>query len=152
MFGGLTPMKTILRPLTLIFTLMLAVSITRLIETYDGFSEKGRGSIVMCDGTGLGGITLYRSHDGKDLAHSTVRFSSTEEAEMCFQSIAYKPYISESETIYNSERKMTGERIILLDPQTQLAEIMYLDGKRIDVIQSTSMEHVLAYEKRKTKY
>lgn len=71
---------------------------------------------------------------------------------MCFQSIAYKPYISESETIYNSERKMTGERIILLDPQTQLAEIMYLDGKRIDVIQSTSMEHVLAYEKRKTKY
>lgn len=138
---------TAIRTAALCFATIFGILVTNSFwMIFTGFTEKGTGSFGMCEGTGFGSFSLYRSHDGEDLSWSTIRFESTDDAVECFQSTAYKPYTTESETIYDSERKYVGEKIILLEPTTQVGEIMVLEGNRINIFRSSSLKHALIFE------
>ena len=125
-------------------------------RAYIRFEEVGMGSIRMEPG-GRGGFSAYRASDGVNLNVSKLRFQSTEDAAKAFEQVMgdSKKIISREFVDDRDGKAVVGERVFALFPADDGREwpmMVCLDGTTLYQIASTSLRHILIFEKRHRRY
>jgi hypothetical protein len=133
-----------------------------LLATYAGnrvyvhFERVATGSTAM-QPNGRGGVTSYRASDGVNLIFEHLDFPSTEDAAAAFERV-----IGDTDKIINREfvrdregQRIVGERVLALFPADDGKEwpmMVCLDGSKLYRITSTSLRHILIFEKQHRRY
>lgn len=142
-----------------------ALSITCLIgcaatyvfnRVYVRFEKVAMGSIRMESG-GRGSVSSYLASDGVNLSFGQVDFPSAEEATKAFeQGLKVSNKIISREFVRDRDGKsVVGERMFALFPAEDGREwpmMVCLDGTKLYEISSTSVRHILIFEKRHRRY
>lgn len=120
------------------------------------FETLAMGSIVMEPG-GRGGFTSYRASDGVNLSFSRLYFLSTEDATRAFKNVrgACSKIVSR-EFVRNREGQFVcDERVVAVCPADDGREwpiMVCLDGTKLYEMSSTSLRHILIFEKERLRY
>lgn len=106
---------------------------------------------------GRGGFSAYRASDGVNLNVSKLRFQSTEDAAKAFEQVMgdSKKIISREFVHDRDGKSVVGERVFALFPADDGREwpmMVCLDGTTLYQIASTSLRHILIFEKRHRRY
>lgn len=114
------------------------------------------GSIAM-EPNGRGGFSSYRGSDGVNLTFDHLAFPSDEDAAKAFEEVlGHSNKIISREFVRDREGKVVvGERVFALFPTDDGREwpmMVCLDGGTLYEISSTSMRHILIFEKKHRRY
>jgi len=125
-------------------------------RVYLRFESVGMGSIAMGP-NGRGGFISYRATDGVNLSFDHLEFPSAEEAKESFNKvlggsskIITREFVSDREG-----RVVVGERVIGLFPADdgrQWPMMVCQDGSKLYEISSTSLRHILIFERAHRRY
>lgn len=125
-------------------------------RVYVRFEKVAMGSIRMEAG-GRGSFSSYRASDGVNLSFGQVDFPTAEDGTKAFeQGIKVSTKIISREFVRDRDGKsVVGERVFGLFPAEDGREwpmMMCLDGTKLYEISSTSLRHILIFEKRHRRY
>jgi hypothetical protein len=125
-------------------------------RVYLRFESVGMGSIAMAP-TGRGGFIAYRASDGVNLSFDHLDFPSAEEATEAFKNVlGSSSKIITRELVRDRDgRSVVGERVIGLFPADDGREwpmMVCHDGSKLSEISSTSLRHILIFEKAHRRY
>ena len=138
-------------------TSIIGVATTYVLNRiYVRFEEVGMGSIRM-EPDGRGGVSAYLTSDGVNLVASTLRFQSTEDATKAFEKIiGDSKKITSREFVHDRDGKsVVGERVVGLFPADDgraWPMMVCLDGNKLYQVSSTSLRHILIFEKSHRRY
>ena len=125
-------------------------------RVYIRFESVGMGSIAMGP-NGRGGFISYRASDGVNLSFDHLDFPSAEEAKGSFKNVLDgSSKIITREFVGDREGKfVVGERVIGLFPADDGREwpmMVCHDGSKLYEISSTSLRHILIFERAHRRY
>lgn len=127
-------------------------------KAYIQFEVTAMGSLLVKP-EGLGGFTAYKSFDGVNLVFHSVDFPSNEAAITSFQRILGESVsVINREPLYNPEgNTIVGERVVAMFPpneaaKTEQASMICLDGTSIYRISSSSLRHILVFDKEHRRF
>lgn len=125
-------------------------------RVYVRFDGVVMGSISMAP-SGRGGFSSYRASDGVNLRFDHLDFPSAEEATRAFEKeLGVSTKIISREFLRDREGKfIVGERVVALFPADDGRNwpmVVCLDGNELYEISSTSLRHILIFEKEHRRY
>ena len=153
-----SPVKSIgIRVAALTVACLIGVIATYAFNrVYVRFERVAMGSTVM-EPNGRGGVSSYQASDGVNLSFEHLDFPSAEDAARAFEKV-----ISASDTIISREfvrdregQRIVGERVLALFPAhdgKKWPMLVCLDGTRLYEMSSTSLRHLLIFEKQQRRY
>jgi hypothetical protein len=146
-----------LRLASLALTCLIGFVATNAFDrVYLRFESVGMGSIAMGP-NGQGGFISYRASDGVNLNFDHLDFPSAEEAKEAFKNVLDgSSKIITREFVRDREgRSVVGERVIGLfsaDDGREWPMMVCHDGSKLYEISSTSLRHILIFEKAHRRY
>jgi len=125
-------------------------------RVYVRFEKVAMGSIVM-GANGRGGFSSYRASDGVNVNFDRLDFPSTEEATKAFDNVlSASNRVIVREFVRDREAKVVvGERVVALFPADDGREwpmMVCRDGAKLYEISSTSLRHILIFERQHRRY
>jgi hypothetical protein len=125
-------------------------------RVYVRFEIVATGSTAM-EPNGRGGVSSYHVSDGVNLIFEHLGFRSAEDAAKAFEKV-----IGDSDKIISREfirdregQCIVGERVLALFPADDGKEwsmMVCLDGSKLYKMSSTSVRHILIFEKEHRRY
>jgi hypothetical protein len=114
------------------------------------------GSVSMEHG-GRGGFSSYRATDGVNLSFDHLDFPSADDTTKAFEKVlGASTKILKREFMRDREEKfIVGVRVVALFPADDGREwpmMVCLDGNKLYEISSTSLRHILIFEKEHRRY
>lgn len=149
--------STAIRVAALTITFLIGCVVTYVFHrVYVRFEEVATGSIRMQSG-GWGSIHAYRASDGVNLNFERLYFQSAEEATKAFEEVlgASNDILSREFVRDRDGKSVVGERVFALIPADdgrEWAMMVCLDGNKLYEISSTSLRHILIFEKKHRRY
>lgn len=127
-----------------------------LNRVYVRFDKVAMGSIAMEAG-GWGSLSSYRASDGVNLTFTRLDFRSSDDATKAFEEVlrASNKIISREFVRDREGKSVVGERVFVLFPFDDGREwpmMVCLHGTRLYEISSTSLRHILIFEKRYRRF
>jgi hypothetical protein len=127
-----------------------------LNRVYVRFERVAMGSMAM-EPNGRGGVSSYQTSDGVNLSFEHLDFPSAEDAAKAFEKVIGAPdKVISKEFVRDREgQRIVGERVLALFPAYDGKEwpmMVCLDGSKLYQISSTSLRHILIFEKERRRY
>ena len=141
-------MRHLRRLLVALLTFLVSVAITPI-----HFELEGMGVGRVTDGGGGFSTNSYTSSSSARLVFSHLRYASNEKANEVFNDEVRKAIrVVEITPKHNAKGELVGQRVVatFLDRETKqsYSSISWTDGRFIHAIESTSLLHVIEFEKQ----
>ena len=141
----------------LLLTFLVGLSSTYIFDRlYVRFEEVAVGSIVLPP-DGRGRRSFYKASDGVNLSFDHLAFTSAAAARAAYEQVLSRSRkIIEREPLYNREGKLlVGERVVVIfssEDGSDCPLLICLDGQTLYEISSTSLRHILLFDKTHRLY
>lgn len=125
-------------------------------RVYVRFERVAMAAMVM-EPNGWGGLSLYQASDGVNLSFEHLEFPSPEDATRAFERvIGASDKIISREFVHDRQgQRIVGERVLALfraDDGKEWPMMVCLDGTKLYEMSSTSLRHILIFEKKHRRY